>query len=154
MNQTENNVSVLNDLIRINNDRVEGYRRAEKELQSTDADLRVLFNRMAAESTNYLTQLREMVNSSGEKPAEDTTQSGKIYRVWMDMKATFTGHDRLAILSSCEFGEDAAQRAYNAALDEKDLMPQTRQLISSQQIALKASHDEIKRLRDSLKASK
>jgi hypothetical protein len=33
----------------------------------------------------------------------------------MDVKVSFSGNDRQAILESCEFGEDAAQKAYKDA---------------------------------------
>ncbi len=41
-----------------------------------------------------------------------TTEMGKIYRAWMDVKAVFTGENRHTILSNCEAGEDATQKAY------------------------------------------
>ena len=44
--------------------------------------------------------------------------------------------------------EDAAQRAYKAALEEDDLAADVRNVISKQQIALRKSHDTIKRMRD------
>ncbi|RZK04152.1 MAG: PA2169 family four-helix-bundle protein, partial [Flavobacterium sp.] len=68
---------------------------------------------------------------------------------WMDVKAIFTGHDRKTVLNNCEFGEDAAQNAYKMALEEEDLPANIRSLISDQKAALRVSHDEIKRLRDS-----
>ena len=67
----------------------------------------------------------------------------------MDVKATFTGKDRHAILASCEYGEDAAQKAYRDALaSDADIDTATRQLITTQQAALKTSHDLIKKYRD------
>lgn len=67
----------------------------------------------------------------------------------MDVKATFTGKDRKAILASCEYGEDAAQRAYDSALSSDVEMPtDVRQLIMDQKTSLKRSHDKIKALRD------
>ena len=144
---TEKSTEVLNDLIQINNDRVAGYERAAKEADSKDVDLISLFNDMASESRQYLAELRRYVQSNGEEPAEGSTFAGKIYRTWMDVKATFTGKDRKAILASCEFGEDAAQKAYKEALAE-DLSADVRQLIVDQKSSLKKSHDRIKRLRD------
>lgn len=143
----EKTTEVLNDLIQINNDRVAGYERAAREANAKDLDLISLFNDMAAESRQYLSDLRRYVQSNGERPAEGTTLSGKIYRAWMDVKATFTGKDRKAILASCEFGEDAAQKAYKEALEE-DLTADVRQLIVDQKSSLRKSHDRIKRLRD------
>ena len=144
----EKNTEVLNDLIKINHDRVKGYEKAAKETKDKDADLRSLFNDMAGESRAYIQELERDVTAKGEKPADGTTLDGDIYRAWMDVKATFTGKDRKAILASCEFGEDAAQRAYEKALKVEDLSAEVRQIISDQQRRLKNSHDKIKRMRD------
>ena len=145
----EKTSEVLNDLIRINNDRIEGYNRAEKECDDDDSDLQSVFRQMSAESRSYVTDLSKYVSASGENPTDSTTTSGKIYRVWMDVKATFTGKDRKAILASCEFGEDAAQKAYDSALSgDAEYNTEVRQLIMDQKTSLKKSHDRIKSMRD------
>lgn len=147
METIEKNAEVLNDLIRINNDRIKGYERAVGETAEEDADLRDLFIELANESKSYIAALREQVKHTGEEPAEGTTASGKIYRVWMDLKAAITGRDRKAILSSCEFGEDAAQKAYKIALEE-DLSAALSALIGQQKDQLRQSHDKVKKMRD------
>ncbi len=145
----EKTSEVLNDLITINNDRIAGYEKAEKELKDKDIDLKTLFGQMIAESRSYVTDLSKYVAASGDEPTDKTMLSGKIYRAWMDVKATFTGKDRKAILASCEFGEDAAQKAYDSALSsDADLPTEVRQLIMDQKTSLKKSHDRIKALRD------
>ena len=145
----EKTAEVLNDLITINNDRIAGYDKAEKESGKDDADLKSLFRQMSAESRSYVTDLSKYVVASGDKPTGKTMLSGKIYRAWMDVKATFSGKDRKAILASCEFGEDAAQKAYDSALSsDAELPSEVRQLIMDQKISLKKSHDRIKALRD------
>ena len=149
MKTNEKTAEVLNDLVRINNDRVEGYERASKETESKDADLRAIFTNMANESRGYAGELSKYITRTGEETADGTTFSGKIYRAWMDVKATFSGNDRKAILASCEFGEDAAQRAYDAALaSDADLPAEVRQLIMEQKTKLRKSHDRIKQMRD------
>src|SRR6476660_10392557 len=131
MATNDNLVTVLNDLIRINNDRVEGYEKAADEARDIDVDLRAIFTRMGEESRQYAAELTQEVVKLGGEPATGTTASGKIYRVWMDVKATFTGHDRQTVLNNCEFGEDAAQRAYEAALaSDADISSDVRQLIA------------------------
>jgi uncharacterized protein (TIGR02284 family) len=140
------NAEILNDLIKINNDRVDGYSKAAT--QADDEDLKELFTSMAAQSQAYITDLKEKVTVEGEDPAQGTTFTGKIYRTWMDVKATFNGDSRKGLLDSCEFGEDAAQKAYKSALDEKEINSDVRQLIEKQQKSLKESHDVMKRLRD------
>ena len=111
MTNSENLSETLNDLVRINNDRITGYEKAAEQAESIDVDLKVIFNKMASESRDYMRQLDEKVLSLGGKPSADSTFAGKIYRTWMDVKNTFTGSDRTSILESCEFGEDAAQKA-------------------------------------------
>jgi len=145
----EKTTEVLNDLITINNDRIAGYDKAEKESDAEDGDLKSLFRQMSAESRSYVTDLSKYVVASGEEPTSKTMLSGKIYRAWMDVKATFSGKDRKAILASCEFGEDAAQKAYDSALSsDAELPTEVRQLIMDQKTNLKKSHDRIKALRD------
>lgn len=143
---------VLNDLIRINNDRIAGYKNAAEEASAGDVDLKAIFYRMADESRQYISELTREVLKLGGEPATGTTTSGKIYRAWMDVKATFTGSDREAVLTSCEFGEDAAQKAYQEALtSDKTLSIDIRQLIANQKASLQISHDTIKKYRDMYK---
>ncbi|MFN2456619.1 MAG: PA2169 family four-helix-bundle protein [Chitinophagaceae bacterium] len=142
-------IGVLNDLIRINNDRIVGYEKGIEELKDEDADLRTLFHRYTQESKQYVNELTHEVTRLGGDPAEGTTNSGKIYRVWMDVKAVFSGKDRKTVLSNCEFGEDAAQKAYDMALNsDVELEAPLRELIVKQKAQLKVGHDEVKRLRD------
>jgi len=141
-------IEVLNDLIQINNDRIEGYEKARKELKDHDDDLKSLFLNMIKESQQYRMALATEVAAFGADIETGTTTSGKIYRGWMDVKAMFTGHDRQTVLNNCEFGEDAAQNAYKMALEEEHIDANIRDLISDQKASLRRSHDEIKRLRD------
>ena len=153
MTTNENLVEVLNDLVQINNDRIEGYQKAAEETKDIDVDLKAIFIKMAEESIKYKTELINEISKFGGEPVTGTTGLGKIYRVWMDVKATFTGHDRQSVLEACEFGEDAAQKAYRDALaSDAEISADTRQLITSQQASLKTSHDIIKKYRDMHKA--
>lgn len=149
MATNDNLIEVLNDLIRINNDRIVGYEKAADEARDIDVDLRAVFSRMAEESRQYAAELTQEVVKIGGDPATGTTNSGKIYRVWMDVKATFSGKSRQAVLENCEFGEDAAQKAYDTALKaDAEIPSDTRQLIANQKSSLKTSHDVIKKYRD------
>ncbi len=148
MNTTTLTAEVLNDLVQINNDRIEGYEKARKELKDGDADLKSLFLSMIEESQKYKLALAQEVGVLGEDIETGTTNSGKIYRAWMDVKALFTGHDRKTVLNNCEFGEDAAQNAYKMALEVEGVPANIRELISEQKAALRVSHDKIKGLRD------
>ena len=142
-------VEVLNDLVKINNDRIAGYERAISESKDLDVDLKAVFEGMGRESEQYKSELVSLIQSLGGEVTTDTTLSGKVYRAWMDVKATFTGASRKAILENCEFGEDAWRRAYEAALSsDAEMSPEVRQLITRQYNSEKSSHDMIKTYRD------
>ena len=144
------NSEVLNDLIRINNDRVTGYSKAAA--QAKENDLQSLFSQLAQQSRQFATELRSLITDSDKDVTDETTTAGKIYRAWMDVKATFGGDSRKGVLASCEFGEDAAQKAYKEALEEDDLSPDVRAIIESQKAILRTAHDRIKMMRDTAAA--
>jgi uncharacterized protein (TIGR02284 family) len=146
--ETKETIEILNDLIEIHNDRIKGYTRAIDELKEGDEDLKTIFAAMIDESRKARMVLGHEVQALGGNIEDDTTNSGKIYRAWMDVKAAFTGHSRQTVLENCEFGEDAAQKVYKTALAEEDLPSFLRDILIQQQQELKASHDEIKALRD------
>lgn len=152
-NTNEKQVALINELIEINNDRIEGYERAMKE--TDDADLKALFSSMSGESRTYRGELIAEVISLNGTPAEGTKNSGKIYRAWMDIKAALTGRDRHAIIASCEFGEDAALEAYDDVLTaDSALNAKSRDIIVKQREKLQQSHNKIKALRDATKTAK
>ena len=140
------NSETLRDLIRINNDRVTGYSKAAA--QAEDEDLQSLFSQLAQQSRQFANELRTGISDNDNDVTDETTTAGKIYRTWMDVKATFGGDSRKAVLSSCEFGEDAAQKAYKEALEDDDLSTDVRSLIESQKAILLEAHDRIRMMRD------
>jgi uncharacterized protein (TIGR02284 family) len=143
---TDKSIDVLNSLIVINNDRIQGYETAMEEAE--DSDLRTLFNRFIDHSRQCRDELISAVRKMGGKPAEGTRPDGKIYRAWMDFKALVTGKDRKAILSSCEYGEDVAVNTYEKALKDEDLAADYKNIVSMQYSKIKADHDEVRGLRD------
>ncbi|PSL35424.1 PA2169 family four-helix-bundle protein [Chitinophaga ginsengisoli] len=136
----------LSDLVRINQDRVEGYKKAIT--LTDDTDLKALFQRMADESHTYIDQLNSILLDGGGDVGGSSVY-GKLYRKWMDVKATFSGRDRQSLLSSCEYAEDAAQRAYEDVLRSSTPMPYSvRELIANQKSALRGSHETVRTYRD------
>jgi uncharacterized protein (TIGR02284 family) len=154
METTKETRTIINDLVEINNDRIIGYEKAIEELKEGDQDLKTLFSRMIDESRQARMVLGKEVQALGGEmeKGDSTTNSGKIYKAWMDVKAVFTGHNRHTVLSNCEFGEDAAQKAYKTALAFEHLPHYLRDLFEQQKQTFKKSHDEIKALRDASKS--
>ena len=149
---TEKSVEVLNDLIEINNDRIDGFNRASKDLGEGDADLKAIFDKFASDSRQNVQELSAAVGQAGGELETGNSATGTIHRAWLDVKATFSGHDRKAILEECERGEDAIKKAYKEALQENDLGEGIRTVLLDQQQGINLSHDAIKALRDAHKA--
>ena len=148
MEKSREVTEVLNDLVMINNDRIAGYNRAIRELKPGDGDLKLLFDRMIIESQQIKSDLANEIQVLHGDVEKGSSEMGKIYRAWMDVKAVFTGENRHTILSNCEEGEDAVQRAYKKALETDRLPAFLRDLLNGQQNMLRYSHDEIRNLRN------
>jgi len=147
-NTNQKSIDMLNNLLEINNDRIEGYKHASKE--TDEADLKDLFIQFSRTSHEFKQALTEKVKSLGGTPVRGTRTTGKLYRAWMDVKAALTNKNRKAILASCEFGEDVAVNNYEDALKENPIESSLYPLIQSQYTVIKADHDKVKRLRDAL----
>jgi len=146
-NNNQKTIDVLNGLIEINNDRLEGYERATKE--ATESDLKDLFSKLSETSRNAKKELSAEVIKMGGTPKEGTSTSGKVYRAWMDVRASLAKKERKAILNSCEFGEDVAVKAYKDAIDSGSLNGQS-SLITKQYDLIKGDHDKVRDLRNEL----
>ena len=145
--QRDKTIEILNDLLKINTDRADGYALAIQETK--DADLKIMFRNMVEESKKNLGDLSRMIlQLDGDPEFGENTIAGKIYHVWMELKTSFTGKDRQSILNACEFGENAAVKAYKSAIHEQDLLTEAFDLIYRQAQLQRASHDVIKAYRD------
>jgi uncharacterized protein (TIGR02284 family) len=149
METIEKSVEIINDLIQINNDRIEGFERAAKDLGEGDQDLKSIFESSRRESLQNVQELKMAASQAGADTEQGTSVAGTLHRAWIDVKATFTGHDRKSVLAECERGEDAIKKAYKDALLENSLGPELSRVLLSQQQGINASHDRIKLLRDS-----
>lgn len=135
--QHESHIETINDLIEINHDRIAGYERAIRELQDTHSSEAIQnFRKYASDSQGYVQQLSQYVQQMGGEPVSSTTIGGKLHRLWMDIKQEFAFHEKESALESCVFGDNAAIKAYEAALQTEDpeelLPPAVRSTLSAQ----------------------
>jgi uncharacterized protein (TIGR02284 family) len=154
MEISEKAIDVINDLIKINNDRVAGFQKAGNDLEEDNRFIVAIFNKLAGESREYVSELTGIAEQYGGEAADGTSTSGDLHRAWIDIKATFAGSDLLAIVSECERGEDAAKAAYRDALDpESELNPDLVSILQRQQQGIIEGHDLIRSLRDQLETT-
>lgn len=145
MSKNEDIVESLNDLVKINNDRIMGYEKAVEDTE--DSQLDSLFRQMIVQSQNFRSQLADHIVRIDGKAVSDATStdtSSKIHRAWIDIKAAFTGKDKDTVLSSVEFGENAAIEAYEDAIEEKHIPAYIKEQLQNQLTELKGALDKIK----------
>lgn len=145
-------IVILRDLVKINNDRIEGYIKAIEETPAEQNNLVSLFRQMIEQSEGYVQELQSVIQENGgEQTDQSTTAMGKVYRLWMDIRAGLLGHKPKTVLDLCEFGEDAALRAYKEALESEETFDtDIRSVVLRQEEELIDAHDIIKSQRDQL----
>jgi uncharacterized protein (TIGR02284 family) len=146
----DSTINVMNTLIVINNDRIEGYETAAQE--TDEADLKDLFHCFMKTSEACKAQLVATVEKLGGTPDESTRTTGIFFHVWMDVKAFLTENDRISILSSCEYGENVADDTYKYTIDNNlyALTSQEQTMLNTQANLLKADLDNVVALRNIL----
>ncbi len=130
---TDQHAAILNDLIRINNDRIAGYETALASLSAGEKVIAELFEKLRTQSVKFREELIFRVAGLGGEVAGDSTFSGKIFRSWMELKTSVLGTNQKTIVESCLWGEDAWQKAYEAVLHTESHLPdESRRLIDTQ----------------------
>jgi len=108
--------TTLNDLVRINNARIECYDQVTKCGILHD-DCSHLFDRIVAESHKFNDELNYKINELDHNPKIGGYASGLIYKAWCDLKVALNGNTQNALLSACQYNEEVTQLAYKTALN-------------------------------------
>ncbi len=142
-------VVALNELIEINNSRIEGYTKAAEDIDG--GELKGVFQAMITESEGFVKSLTIHVEKFDGDPTTKSTFMGKIHQTWLDFKASITSHNRETILSSCEFGDKAAIEVYDTtlALEKVESSPELENLLMSQKSSIAESLKIIQSLKSS-----
>jgi uncharacterized protein (TIGR02284 family) len=139
-------IVLLNDLIKINNDRIGCYQQAIDQATNLDIDLKNLFKEIIAEGVAFKQELINTIKQLEGNPKDAITISGLIHRAWVDLKVTFTGNTRNAIINFCEYNEQVAQHTYKAALDMlSDKNQEVYSIVEKQQQGLMRSYASIRK---------
>ncbi|WP_269684860.1 PA2169 family four-helix-bundle protein [Flavobacterium lacustre] len=147
---TEKSIDVLNNLIEINDERLDGYETASKV--TYESDLISLFFEFQEKSQKHKEELIVEIKKLGGKPIKKTKKASRLYKFWNDIKTALVDKDREDILSICEYDDDKTFRSYRTILkDNFDFLNQELLTkLKAQQHAIKLDHDRVKNLRDSI----
>ncbi len=135
-----------NDLVKavieVLNDGKTGY--ADIGEKITSPELRSFF---MSESQSRGTFSSELSAAAGMHDVGGTATAA-VHRSWGDLKSKLGGGDH-TLLETAEQGEDAAQKAYQAALGDSAITGPVRALLQKQHSHIQSAHSKIKAFRDS-----
>lgn len=142
-------VSVLNDLIQTCKDGVEGFRTCAEDIKNPE--LKTYFRDRSERCARAAEDLQDLVIAYGGDPATSSHLSGTLHRRWVDVRSAISGKSDEDVLDECERGEDVAKHYYQAAL-EKDLPENVRQVVEDQYRGVQMNHDQVKGMRNQVRA--
>ncbi|MDR0225423.1 MAG: PA2169 family four-helix-bundle protein [Burkholderiaceae bacterium] len=141
---------VLDELRESCRDGEYGFRTCAENADS--ADLQDLLQRHSAECATAAQELEAELHRMGKQPSSGGTITGALHRGWVSVKTAFTSRDDKAVLEECERGEDAAVAQYRKAL-KQPLPAAVRALVERQARGAQRNHDQVRDLRNRLRAA-
>lgn len=146
---TNDTISILNDLIETTEDGKKGFTEAAQD--ATKPELKAAFQQRAVECSNAATELQSIVQSIGGKPATTGTIAGAAHRGWVKVKSAVSDSN-VAVLEEVERGEDRAKAVFAKAL-KSEIPPPIRIVVQRQYEGVVRNHDRMRDLRNSYRAS-
>lgn len=124
----DNNRRLLETLIDTVYDSLEGYRRASETARSPQ--IKDAFTQQMARRRDTLDRLnQELVRQGGELVTKGTL-TGTLHQTWLAITDLFGDDDKTAV-ERVEEGEDYLAGKFEAALEDDDLTPETRAVITA-----------------------
>ena len=142
-NQEE--VSVLNDLLHITNDRIEGFAKVEGKIWESYPAVKDDYARMNSLATIMKNELIDLIQDDGGKPEDRASVAGAIHRAWIDVKNSFSiGNTEESTIENVVFGEKAAVDTYQKAIESGKLSEKSLNIVSEQLKNIKDSYHQFK----------
>ena len=143
-------IDVLNNLLQIINDRIEGFKDVNVEMIESHSNLKEEYDCMVQNSYKMRTELSSLIEERGGDLKNTTTFAGGLHRAWIDVKNSFTFDKSESTLQNVIFGEDAAVKAYEKALGSGDLCAESSKIVQDQLQELKSSYHKFVSMEEEL----
>lgn len=143
-------VDLLNDLIEVSKDGEYGFKEAAEHAKSPN--IKSALSARSVDCASGASELQRLVTSYGGEAETGGTTGGAIHRGWISVRSALTSKDDLAVLEEAERGEDSALKKYRDVA-AKTLPADVQAVVQKQLQGAQRNHDQIKALRDSVKAA-
>lgn len=148
MADRNDDISVLNSLIKTTLDSRKGFRDAADDAENSQ--FASMFAEFAEERGRVASRLQAEVRRLGGNPEDDSSFLAAAHRTFMNLREAISGRDDRAIVEEVERGEDYIKAKYEEALRDDSLAPATRAVITDAFESVRMGHDRASALKHSL----
>ena len=144
---SETTENKLNDLVEKAYDAEKGFKKVSEHVDNPR--LKSFFSEKSRVRSNYVNELRQGLRENGVEVTEsDGSTAGSLHRAWIDTKAFFSMDNEESMLEEVRNGEKQALKDYEDALDNSDLNPSMREILTKQKNEIEASYNKADYLED------
>lgn len=108
-------IGLLNNLIIVNNDRIEGYEMAIEETEEND--LKLLFSQFIQTSVKCKSELLSEVRRLEAEAFISDRRKASFFTTWTEVKLALNSKNRKVILDACEEGENVVKKIMKILLE-------------------------------------
>ncbi|MBK84424.1 MAG: hypothetical protein CMD81_11395 [Gammaproteobacteria bacterium] len=144
----ETEIKEVSNLIDINNDACEFYKKAEEKVE--DQHLRSEFVGLRQLHSNVVTKLQSEIASRNVKPEDiqpSETVAGKANRYFGELMAAITPDTDARFISRLEEAEDRCLHSMEDVVKNQDISSELKTVLMNQYDELKKSHDHMRTLK-------
>lgn len=147
----EETVTLIKDLVETLEDGENGFTQVSDKLaENGHAELADRMNEFALQRGRFAAELRDYSKDHlPEQVEEDGSVAAALHRGWIALADALTGDDPHAVLAAAETGEDHAVSEFEDALEDTNVAGDLRDIVSRQASEVRATHNEVRSLRDS-----
>ncbi|OLV16536.1 PA2169 family four-helix-bundle protein [Deinococcus marmoris] len=115
------------------------------------ANLKTLFAERSQQRGMLAGEVVTKIQSMGGDADKGGSVGAALHRTWLNVRDAVTGKGDYAVVAEAERGEDVAIQNYQDVLNETELPADLRSFVDGQYAQVKASHDQIRDLKHSMK---
>ncbi len=108
---------ILNKLVLVNNDRIDGYDYAIRNLGQPI--LKLLFTDFSTMAKRLNEDLIDEIECLDGIVVQGTSKDGELFFAWQNVKSAVNIDDRFELLDACEYAENCALTVFENALNDQ-----------------------------------
>ncbi len=142
----------LRDIAELLIDSRKGYEEAAQRVEAPH--LKQLLSRLGTERFPLIIEVESQLRMLGEDDVpKDGTLKGSLHRTWIDIRDSLTGSENANVLDECERGEKYLLGRYDDMMNDSEIAPGVRSVLSTQRTKIQSNITEIQALHATHEAS-